>query len=165
MFRAVYFFAALLALSGAAQVHAQNATYRCVDPGGRSTYTNVKEEMTGKKCTIVSREVSVVPAQQFTAQPAKAGNGGAKASGEKVDANTQRARDDTRRKILQEELDAAEKRLAESRQKLAEQDSIRSGEEIVTPQKRLDRRRPYQDEVERQEQNVGSLKRELSNLR
>ena len=164
MLRAVHFIAAVLALLGVAGVHAQNLTYRCVDPGGRSTYTNVKEEMAGKKCTVVSREVSVVPAQQI-AQPAKAASGAAKAAGERVDTNTQRGRDDTRRKILQEELDSAEKRLSESRQKLAEQDSVRSMEEKLNPQRALDRLKPHQDEVERQEQNVASLKRELSNLR
>ena len=148
-----------------ADVHAQSATYKCIDPGGRPTYTNVKEEMTGRKCTVVSREVSVVPAQKVAPQAAKAASGAAKTSGERVDQNTQRGRDDTRRKILQEELDAAEKRLSESRQKLAEQDSMRTGEERLIPQKALDRVKPYRDEVERQEQNVSSLKRELSNLR
>ena len=164
MLRAVHFIAAVLALFGVAGVHAQSVTYRCVDSGGRSTYTNVKEEMAGKKCTVVSREVSVVPAQQI-AQPVKAASGAAKAAGERVDTNTQRGRDDTRRKILQEELDSAEKRLAESRQKLAEQDSVRSMEEKLNPQRALDRLKPHRDEVERQEQNVSSLKRELSNLR
>lgn len=163
--RANHFIAAFLALLGVADIHAQSVTYRCVDPSGRSTYTNVKEEMTGRKCTVVSREVSVVPAQKIAAPPAKPASGAAKATGERVDTNTQRSRDDTRRKILQEELDTAEKRLFESRQKLAEQDSIRSGEERLIPQKALDRIKPYRDEVERQEQNVTSLKRELSNLR
>ncbi len=164
MLRTVHFIAVVLALFSVANVHAQNATYKCVDPGGRPTYTNVKEEMAGKKCTVVSREVSVVPAQQI-ALPAKAASGTAKAAGERVDANTQRGRDDTRRKILQEELDSAEKRLSESRRKLAEQDSVRSMEEKLNPQRALDRLKPHQDEVERQEQNVASLKRELSNLR
>ena len=164
MLRAVHFIAVFLALFDVTNVHAQSATYRCVDAGGRSTYTNVKEEMAGKKCTVVSREVSVVPAQKIQPPP-KPASGAAKTSGERVDQNTQRGRDDTRRKILQEELDAAEKRLSESRQKLAEQDSMRTGEERLIPQKALDRVKPYRDEVERQEQNVSSLKRELSNLR
>jgi hypothetical protein len=164
MSRIVCIIAAGLALSGMTTVHAQNATYRCVDPGGRSTYTNVKEEMAGKKCTVVSREVSVVPAQQVTAQPGKAGPVAGKGSGERVDTNTQRNRDETRRKILQEELDVAEKRLVESRQKLAEQDAIRSMEERGNPLMVIERLKPYQAEVERQEQNVASLKRELANL-
>lgn len=161
MLRAVHFVAAFLALFGVANAHAQ-ATYKCVDQGGRSTYTNVKEEMNGKKCTVVSREVSVVSVPPMPV-PAKAP--AAKAAGERVDANTQRSRDDTRRKILQEELDAAEKRLAESRQKLAEQDAVRTSDEKAYPQKALDRIKPHRDEVERQEQNVASLKREMSNLR
>ena len=165
MFRRVFPVAAVLGLLCWTCAHAQSVTYRCVDASGRSTYTNVKEEMTGKKCTVVSREVSVVPAQQFAPQPTKAGNSAAKAGGERVDANTQRNRDDTRRKILQEELDSAEKRLAEARQKLSEQDSIRTAEERAIPQKALERLKAYQEEVGRQEQNVASLKRELSNLR
>lgn len=165
MFRGVLPVATVLGLLCAPCVHAQSVTYRCVDGNGRSTYTNVKEEMTGKKCTVVSREVSVVPAQQFAPQPTKAGNSAAKAGGERVDANMQRNRDDTRRKILREELDSAEKRLAEARQKLSEQDSIRTAEERAMPQKALERLKSYQEEVGRQEQNVASLKRELSNLR
>jgi hypothetical protein len=156
---------ALVAALAAAGAHAQSVTYRCVDPGGRSTYTNVKEEMTGKKCTVVSREVSVVPAQQFAPVPPKGEKSAAKPGGERVDTGTQRNRDETRRKILEEELDGAEKRLSEARQKLVEQDAVRTPEEKVQPQRAMDRLRPYQQEVERQEQNVASLKRELSNLR
>ena len=165
MFRSALPLAAILGLFFAAWAHAQSVTYRCVDANGRSTYTNVKEEMSGKKCTVVSREVSVIPAQQLAPQPTKAGNTAAKAGGERVDAGTQRSRDETRRKILQEELDSAEKRLSEARQKLTEQDSVRMPEERLVPQRAIERVKPYQQEVERQEQNVASLKRELSNLR
>jgi len=149
----MYFFAAALALASAADALAQSVTYRCVDTGGRSTYTNVKEEMTGKKCTVVSREVSVVPAQR---PPASAGP----ASGAKVDGGTQKARDDTRRRILQEEMDATQRRLTEARQKLAEQRSVPGGGSRAP-----DRLKPYLDEVDRQEQNIVSLRRELGNLR
>lgn len=165
MFRPAIPVAAVLGLLCWTCAQAQSVTYRCVDGNGRSTYTNVKEEMTGKKCTVVSREVSVVPAQQFAPQPTKAGNSAAKAAGERVDANTQRNRDETRRKILQEELDSAEKRLSEARQKLTEQDSVRTPEERALPQRALERLKPYQEEVGRQEQNVASVKRELTNLR
>jgi hypothetical protein len=138
----------LLALAGADAALAQSVTYRCVDNGGRSTYTNIKAEMAGKKCTVVSREVSVVPAQQV-AKPARSES--ARTPGERVGAGTQRGRDETRQKILQEELGIAEKRLSEARQKLAEQ---RGGDETGL--------KPYQEEIERQEQNVASLRRELA---
>ena len=133
MFGANHLIAAFMALFAVADVCAQSPTYKCLDASGRPTYTNVKEEMTGRNCTVVSREVSVVPAQQITTPP-KAASGAAKGTGERVDTNTQRSRDDTRRKILQDELDAAEKLLSESRLKLAEQDSVRSGEERLIPQ-------------------------------
>ncbi len=153
MSREVYFIAAAMALAGTGHAFAQSVTYRCVDKNGRSTYTNVKEEMTGKKCTVVSREVSVVPAPRL---PSAEGS----ATGAKVDGGTQKARDDTRRRILQEELDAAQKRLAEARQKLNEQTSAAGGGRSSP-----DRLKPFLEEVDRQEQNVVSLKRELGNLR
>lgn len=162
MMRARYAIALPLALFGAANVCAQSTTYKCVDPEGRPTYTNVKEEMSGKRCTVVSREVSVVPVSPLVAKPPRSTP---KAAGERVDANTQRNRDDTRRKILQEELDSAEKRLAESRQRLAQQDATRGADNRIDPQKSQAQLRADREEVERQEQNVASLKRELSNLR
>jgi len=164
MFRAFFVLAVSCALLGAANVRAQHATYRCVDSGGRSTYTNVKEEMTGKKCTIVSREVSVVPVPP-PPPAAKAARRSANGIGARVDETTQRSRDHTRLRILRDELDAAEKRLAESRQKLAQQESTRSSEEKINPQRADARLKPHREEVERQEQNVASLKRELANLR
>lgn len=170
MCRHLRFLTLMAACGCAALAHAQSVTYRCVDPGGRSTYTNVKEEMSGKKCTVVSREVSVVPAQQFPVpgprgERAEKGEKAPPKPGERVDTNTQRSRDDTRRTILQEELDSAEKRLADARQKLADQESTRTSQERVAPQLANERLRSFREEVERQEQNVGSLKRELSNIR
>lgn len=146
---------------------AGGATYRCVDNAGRSTYTNVQEEMTGKKCTIVSREVSVVPVPKPAAPPvARSATTGsdAKPPANRIDPQTQRARDSDRRRILQDELASAEKALAAARQKLAEQEAIRTGDE-KNFQRVLDRLKPFQDEVRSAEDNVAALKRELANLR
>ncbi|HMK22630.1 MAG TPA: DUF4124 domain-containing protein, partial [Terriglobales bacterium] len=43
--------------------HAQSEVYKCPDASGRPTYTNVKRDTVGKKCTLVVKEVQVVPAQ------------------------------------------------------------------------------------------------------
>jgi septal ring factor EnvC (AmiA/AmiB activator) len=138
-------------LAGTTVVHAQPAgTYKCVDAAGRSTYTNVKEEMTGKNCALVSREVSVVPAQQPAAKPAP------------PPANAPKASD--RRKILEEELSGEEKRLAEARGKLAEQQSVRTGDERNF-QRVIDRLKPFVDAVERHEKNIAALRKELSAVR
>ena len=134
--RLIRYFAGLLLLVGASLTHAQaiagsaaagGTTYRCVDSAGRSTYTNVNEEMGGKKCTVVSREVSTVPAAP--PNPARQGAQSDAAKGARIDAQTQRSRDEQRRTILQRELQEAEKQLAEARKSLAEQEAIRSGDE------------------------------------
>jgi hypothetical protein len=158
-----------------AQAPAAGATYRCVDDAGRSTYTNVREEMAGKKCTVVSREVSVVPAPPAST-PVSAGgsrppaarassdsaSGGSGAS--RVDSSTQRSRDGDRKRILEQELQSAEKQLAEARKKLSEQESIRNGDER-NYQRVLDRLKPFQDDVRIAEDNVSALNKELSNIR
>jgi len=137
--------------------HAQSGTYRCVDERGRSTYTNVREEMTGKKCNLVSREVSVVspppPGQVKSVAPAAKESTGSSAS-----------RSTDRRRILEDELGDEEKRLAEARNKLAEQQSVRNGDER-NYQRVLDRLKPFQDTVEQHEKNIAQLRRELSTLR
>jgi hypothetical protein len=147
-----------VALAGAGYAHAQPAgTFKCVDESGRSTYTNVKDEMAGKKCAMVSREVSVVPAQQPAAGKAKP-----PAAANPANSTFSRAAD--RRKILEEELSDEEKRLADARGKLAEQQSLRSGDER-NYQRVLDRLKPYVDAVELHEKNIGQLRRELSATR
>ena len=164
----------------ASTAHAQGsqggATYKCVDANGRSTYTNVNEEMGGKKCTVVSREVSVVPVPQ--AAPGQAAptapmprtasrpatSGASSAPNTRVDASTQRSRDNDRRRILEDELRTAESDLATAQKNLAAQESSRSGEERNF-QRVLDRLKPFQDEVRRAEDNVAALKRELASVR
>ena len=149
----------LLAALGSARAQQPSTIYGCVDETGRRYYTNVKSDADGKKCTVVQREVSVVPVQAPPSKESAAGTGG-----QRVQQATQRSRDEARRRILQEEFAAAEKQLATARQKLTEQEGIREGGER-NYQRVLDRLKPYQEEVERQEQNVTQLKRELSNLR
>jgi septal ring factor EnvC (AmiA/AmiB activator) len=151
----------LPALSGAALAQVPGATYRCVDDAGRSTYTNVKEEMTGRKCVIVSREVSVIPATPIPPRlAAPATTPGQPA----VDAPTQRTRDADRRRILEQELQVADQQLNDARQKLAQQESQRSGDER-NAQRLQDRLKPFQDDVRVAEANVAALRKELSGLR
>ena len=154
------FLAAALGLFASTSM-AQSSTYRCVDVNGRSTYTNIKEETVGKKCTVVSREVSVVPADRIVPQAGAAGKG---ASATTQPASTVASRANDRRKILEEELDSEQKQLTEARQKLAEQEAIRTGDE-KNYQRVLDRLKPFAENVEQHEKNVEQLRRELSSIR
>lgn len=137
-------------------------TYKCVDANGRPTYTNMKEETAGKNCTVVMREISVVPAGPASRPPAAANP--TPAGFPKVDPATQKARDGARRKILEDELAAEEKSLAQAKAELKEQEGIRLGDER-NYQKVLDRLQKYKDEVERHENNVAALKKELGNTK
>ncbi|UCH50336.1 MAG: DUF4124 domain-containing protein [Betaproteobacteria bacterium] len=81
-----------------------------------------------------------------------------------VDRETQRERDAERLRILEQELAAEQRRLAQARQELQEQESVRTGEER-NYQRFLDRVQPYQEAVETHERNVQALQREINNLR
>ncbi len=136
-------------------------TFKCMDANGRATYTNMKEQTKGKNCTVVSREISVVPA----APAARANKEASSPAGfPKVDPSTQRNRDEARRRILEEELSGEESALAQAKAELARQESIRTGDER-NYQRVIDRLQKYKDEVERHEKNVAALKRELNNAK
>ena len=136
-------------------------TFKCIDANGRATYTNMKEEAKGKNCTVVMREISVVPAapapRATAATPSPAGF-------PKVDPATQKNRDGARRRILEEELSGEEKALAQAKAELTEQEGIRTGDER-NYQRVLDRLQKYKDEVERHQKNVEALKKELGNAK
>src|SRR3990170_1946420 len=69
-------------------------TFKRMDANGPATYTNMKEETKGKNCTVVMREISVVPAvpasRAAKATPSPEGF-------PKVDPGTQKTRDDGRK--------------------------------------------------------------------
>jgi len=149
----------LVVLALAPTALAWGDTFKCIDANGRATYTNIKEEIRGKTCTVVMREISVVPAAPAArAAPANP----SPADFPKVDSATQKNRDGARRRILEEELSGEEKALTQAKAELAEQEGIRTGDE-KNYQKVLDRLQKYKDEVERHEKNVAALKKELNN--
>jgi chromosome segregation ATPase len=81
-----------------------------------------------------------------------------------VDPATQRRRDDSRRKILEDELASEERSLAEARKALSEGEATRLGSER-NYQRYLDRIQGLKDRVAQHERNVNALKQELANLR
>ena len=152
----------LFCASAVSLAQGANATYLCKDENGRSTYTNVKEEMTGKKCTAVSREVSVVPVVPVPRTPAAATT--TPAGFPRVDSATQKSRDDGRRKILQNELGSEQQMLKDAQQKLTEQEQLRTGEERNFA-KVAERLQPFRDKVDQHQKNIDALQKELSALK
>ena len=142
------FFLVLVAPFG----HAQSEVYKCPDASGRPTYTNVKRDTVGKKCTLVAKEVSVVPAQAPARSAPPAGALGSP------------ARDENRRKIIESELENEQQLLTGARQKLTEQEGIRTGDERNYA-RTLERLKPFQEAVDQHSKNIEQLRGELGRLK
>jgi len=133
--------------------HAQSEVYKCPDASGRPTYTNVKRDTVGKNCTLVSKEVSVVPAQN----PMRASESSRATA-------TPAARSENRRRILESELQNEQQLLTDAKQKLAEQEGVRNGDERSYGRV-LERLKPYQEVVDQHNKNIDQLRAELDRLR
>ena len=142
-----------IVLAAAPFGQARGEVYKCPDTSGRPTYTNVKRDTVGKNCTLVSKEVSVVPAQT----PARAMQSS-------TGPGTTAARNENRRKVLESELQNEQQLLSDARQKLAEQEGIRNGDERNYA-RALERLKPYQEAVNQHAQNIEQLRAELGRLR
>src|SRR5258706_9406424 len=81
-----------------------------------------------------------------------------------VSEDTQKTRDDDRRRILEQELADETKQLAEAQQHLAAQEAVRNGNER-NYQRFLDRVQPFRDAVATHERNLEAIKREIANLK
>lgn len=146
-----------LAALAAPLASAQNTVWRCTGDDGRPHYTNVKEEAKDTSCKVVSEtKVSTVPASQLMTPRQTAAATPTPANFPRVDANTQKARDDSRRKILEDELATEQRSLADARTRLAEPSTAAAGDAV---------RKPLIDSVERHERNVAALQREIANLK
>lgn len=131
--------------------------YKCIDKkNGRPLYTSDKRDTAGKKCELVTREVNVAPSQRPRA--------GSPSSFPKETAAERANAKGRQRDILEKELVAEQQALAKARQDLAEQESVRSGDErgYARVEQRL---QPFKDSVELHEKNIEALRRELINLR
>lgn len=154
MMRHSWVLAVLLALP-APQVVAD--IWECVDESGNKRFTNVKAEAKGCKLLNVSPPNTVSapagkPQAKTTARPPDF---------PRVDNNTQKQRDNDRRRILDQELANEQKLLDQAKKELAEQESQRLGSERNF-QRVLDRLEPYKKKVKLHEDNVANLKRELA---
>ena len=157
----------LIGTFAAAPALAQGDIFLCVDDAGRKTYQNTG---TAKGCKRVDVQPLVtVPAPRL---PAASGNGGIRpavdqriAGFPRVEADTQRARDNDRRRILEDELKVEEERLARLRTEFNDGQPERNGDETRNFARYQERVARMQDDIQRSESNVAALRRELALLR
>jgi len=138
-----------------------NTLYKCQGPDGRTTYTNQK---TQQKCDIISQDK---PVSTFTAPRAKQPT---PADFPRVGGDQQKARDNDRRAILEQELASEQKNLEMARKELTEQETLTLPEERISgggiqQGKRAERIQSYRDKVQLHERNIESIRKEIANLK
>ena len=162
--------AGLFALQFCVPVQAQ--VYRCTDANGNKLYTDMKKG----NCELIdagppaprppaaSALIPAVRPPNPSASGAAAVPPPSPANFPRVDSSQQRARDDDRRSILNEELRAEEKKLAELKTVFKNGEPDRQGNErnYAKYQERVAQMR---DEVNRTERNIEALRREIANVR
>jgi hypothetical protein len=144
------------ALAITSNVHAD--IYKRVDADGHVTYSS-KPIKGAKKLQLEPLPTMLSP------------KAGGSTSEFRVDGKTQNRRDDTRRKILEDELATEEKGLDEARAKLKEAEDnpevykSANGQTFRNVAKFEEKVNAAQDEMKIHEANVEALKTELSNLK
>jgi len=148
----------------AASSYAQSPVYRCAG----NVYTNDTAEARAKGCkTLEGGNVTVVQGTRVntsatvkvaTASQAAAG------TGQRVDADEQRARDSDARGILEAELKKAEARQAELVKEYNNGEPEKMGPEHRNYQKYLDRVAELKANIARNESDIAGIKRELGRV-
>ena len=153
IFRAMLSCICLMSMSAYAEI------YKSVDENGHVTYSNVPSKG-ASKLEIDPPAPAASPAAKPKAQPTPS-------NFPKVDGQTQKKRDDQRKKILQEELEAEQAALAEAKQAYTEGESKpevyrgaggKTFRNVVKFEEKMQR---LQADVDAHERNVQLLQKEL----
>jgi HAMP domain-containing protein len=160
--------AAGLALHNGA--YAQGAVYKCVDDQGRVEFTDTARrgckalDLPGYTPPPAPRASAPIPAVRPMSPQQTAAAAATPANFPRVDNAQQRARDDDRREILNDELRAEQKKLADLRREFNNGEPERQGNERNYA-KYQERVASMRDEIGRTERNIEALQREISNIR
>lgn len=156
--------ALIVALAAAASPASADTLYKCQNTDGRTTYTNQK---INKTCEIISQDK---PVSTFTTPQQKAKQP-TPADFPNVKPDQQKARDNDRRAILEQELANEQRNLDAARKALAEQEPLILPEERIAggagiqQAKREARIQSYRDKVQLHERNLESIRKEIGNLK
>jgi hypothetical protein len=150
----------LLAGFGACAHAAETIIYKCVDEAGRVEFTDTNK----RGCKVLDIPGTIPAPRRAEARARAAMPAAAPSDFPKVDNAQQRARDDDRREILNDELRSEEKKLAELRREFNNGEPERQGNErnYVKYQERVAQ---LKDNIGRAEKNIDALKREIANIR
>lgn len=157
----------LLAVLCACPLPVQADIYKAVDADGHVTYSSTP--IKGGKKIILEPLPTMVPPS--TSSPGRSRSETPAGDFPRVDEATQRNRDDTRRRILEEELATEQKLLGEARQKLQLAEDTpqvyrgKDGKTYRAVAQYEESVKAAQEEVSLHERNIEALKTELSKLK
>ena len=155
-----------LALVGPAQAE----IYKSIDAEGHVTYSSSPTKGAKKLGLEPPAQPASRTAPEISASPRRPRNASTPPDFPRVDSNTQKSRDDTRRKILAAELGTEERLLAEARQNLKASADVpdyerdKDGKQVFSPRYK-EKMTVLQDTVTLHEKNIAALKSELTNLK
>lgn len=153
--------ALLLAASGSARAD----IYKHVDEEGRITFTNIYRKGAVKVETESGSRAEPAKPKSAARPAAPKAVATSPASFPRVSAQTQKQRDDERRRILEHELTAENQLLDRARHALAEGKMVRPGDERNDYQGYIARVQRLMETVQLHEQNVLAIQQEISLLR
>lgn len=152
----------LLAMLCLSPALVQAEIYKAVDADGHVTYSSAP--IKGGKKIILEPANTMLP-------PGRPRSGATQEGFPRVDGETQKGRDETRRKILQDELSTEEKLLEEARQNLKEGEENpevykgKDGRTFRNVAKYEEKIKTLTEQVELHQKNIEALKAELSKLK
>jgi hypothetical protein len=156
----------LLAAVGmaAGTAYAQSEVFLCVDQNGVKEYKNTGDTKGCKRVSLPPLTVTSPSAGKSSGAAASKPAAATPPDFPKVDNGTQKARDNDRRQILQDELRNEQQRLANLKKDYNDGTPDRQGNERNYA-KYQERVASMKDDISRSEKNIDALNRELSNLK
>lgn len=139
---------------------AQAEIYKYIDENGQVTFTDVYKK--GAKRIDLPGAPAPLPAGSKA--PRRASYNPSPADFPRIDAGTQKRRDDIRRQVLQDEISGERRNADEARRQLALGERLQPGER-ATDATYLNRVNRLRASVQQHEQNIASIQRELANLK
>ncbi|MHB1144928.1 MAG: DUF4124 domain-containing protein [Thiobacillus sp.] len=138
---------------------AQAEIYKYVDENGQVTFTDVYR----KGAKRIELPGAPTPLSGNKA-PRRASYNPSPADFPRIDAGTQKRRDDIRRQVLQDEIDGERRNADEARRQLVLGERLQPGER-ANDASYLNRVNKLRASVQQHEQNIVSIQREIANLR
>ena len=139
---------------------AQAEIYKYVDENGQVTFTDVYR----KGAKRIDLPGAPAPLPSGSKPSKRASYNPSPADFPRIDAGTQKRRDDIRRQVLQDEIAGERRNADEARRQLTLGERLLPGER-ATDATYLNRVKKLQATVQQHEQNIGSIQRELANLK